>query len=183
MKNKYLMLIRHFETYYDSNKHEKIKFNDSFYKASIFAEHIKKFIKEFPEIKKIKFYTSNRERTIMTALVLSSTLKSELIKNNLQNVEIYDPVIDNIVDRDPKKIKIDHICNTFYNLIDKKFKDNTLYIYVTHSSIICDLFRCVLEYLVNKKTDNFHKKIYNYSLSYVVRKNDKVSYLFNKKID
>jgi hypothetical protein len=183
MENKYIMLIRHFESYYDSYNHEKIKYKDSFYKSIIFAEYIKKIIKEFPEIKKIKFYTSDHEITIMTALVISSTLKSELIKNNLPKIEIYDPVIDNIVDRDPKKIKAKYTCKSFHNLIEKKLKHDTLYIYITHSSIISNLFSCILDYLSNKKNENFHKKIYNYSFSYIIRFNDKVSWVYNKKID
>ncbi len=183
MENKYIMLIRHFESYYDSHNNEKIKFKDSFCKSVVFAEHIKKIIREFPEIKKIKFYTSDHERTIMTSLVLSSTLKSELIKNNLPKIKIYDPIIDNIVDRDPKKIKSKYMCNSFHNLIDKKLKHNVLHIYITHSSIISNLFTCILDYLSNRKNENFHKRIYNYSLSYIIRYNNKVNWLYNKKID
>ena len=160
-----------------------IKLRNNIYKSIIFAEYIKKIIKEFSDIKKIKFYTSDHERTIMTALILSSTLKSEVIKNNLPKIEIYDPIIDNIVDRDPNKIKANYICNSFHNLIDKKIKDDTLYIYITHSSIISNLFTCILDYLSNKKGGYFNKKIYNYSLSYIIRFNNKVSWVYNKKID
>lgn len=180
MKNKYLMIIRHFETY--KNK-EKIKFNESFEKSQYFINYIENFIKKYPEIKKIKFYTSDQERTIMTSLILSSNLKSEIIKNKISNIHIYDPVINNKIDRDPKKKNKHHTCNYFKNIVDKSLSDDTLYIYITHSSIISNLFKCILEYLANDDIDDFNKRIHHYSISTVVKFNDKVHYNFNKKID
>lgn len=183
MENKYLMLIRHFETYYDKKNNEKIKFDESFKKADMFVKYIKKFIDKYPDIKKIKFYTSDQDRTIMTSLVLSSILKSEIIKNNIKNIKIYDPIIDNIIDRDPKKNKSDKICQEFQNMIKNEMKENTLHIYITHSSIIYNLFKCILYYLFGEKFNDSNKKIHNYSISYVAKNYDKIHYNFNKKID
>ena len=180
MKNKYIMIVRHFETFKGV---EKIKFRESFEKSQLFINYIESFIDKYPEIKKIKFYTSNQERTIMTSIILSSNLKSEIINNNIFNLKIYDPVINDNLDRDPKKIYKIKTCNYFKNIIDKSLDDKTLHIYVTHSSVIYNLFKCMLEYLTDSKIDDFNKKIHSYSISTIVGKNDRISYSFNKKID
>lgn len=180
MKNKYIMIIRHFETFKGI---EKIKFNKSFEKSQLFINYIESFINKYSDIKKIKFYTSDQERTIMTSLILSSNLKSEIIKNKFTNLKIYDPIINNKIDRDPKKKNKNQTCNYFKNTIEKSLDDETLYIYVTHSSIIYDLFKCIVDYFIGEQIDDFNKKIHRYSISTIVNNKDMVNYNFNKKID
>jgi hypothetical protein len=179
IKNKYLIIIRHFETHKNS---EKIKFNESFAKSQLFINYITKFVKKYSDIKKIKFYTTNYERTITTSLILSSNLKNEIINNTLSNLQIFEPEINNILDRDPKKIKKDDTCKNFKNNIEKNMDDDTLYIYITHSSVIYNLFECIINMVANKKFNNPVKRIYNYSISSLVKYNDKIKYNFNKKI-
>ena len=180
MKNKYIMIIRHFETVEGK---EKIKFNESFEKSQLFINYIENFINKYPHINKIKFYTSDQERTIITSLILSSNLKGEIIKNNIHDLQIYDPIINNKIDRDPKKKNKSKICKYFKNMIEKSLDDETLYIYVTHSSVIYNLFKCMVDYFIGEIIDDFDKKIHKYSISTIVNNNDSVNYNFNKKID
>ena len=179
MENKYLMIIRHFETHKNS---EKIKFNNSFTKSQMFINYIKKFIKKYTNIKKIKFYTSNQDRTIITSLILSSNLKNEIINDTILNLQIYEPEINDILDRDPKKIKKNDTCKYFKNIIKKSMDNDTLYIYITHSSVIYNLFKCIVKNITNEKFDIPDKRIHSYSMSTFVKCDDKIHYSFNKKI-
>jgi len=177
------MLIRHFETFQNSKKIEKIKFKDSFDKAISFTNFIESYIKKYPQIKKIKFYTSEHERTMMTSLILSSSIKSEMLKNKFLNIQVIDPVLHDMIDRDPKKQKTQSTCVFFEKKLEESFKEDTLYIHITHSSIIYNLFKCILEYLLDIKMKDFKERIHNHSISSIAKIDDKVSYIFNKKID
>ena len=183
MKNKYLMLIRHFETFQNSKNKEKIKFKESFNKSIWFIDFIEIYIKKYPQIKKIKFFTSEHERTIMTSLILSSSIKSEILKNKFLNIQIFDPIINDMIDRDPKKKNKKNVCIYFKKNIEELFEEDTLYIYITHSSIIYNLFKCILENILNTKFEHFNKRIHDYSISCIAKTNDKLSYIFNKKIE
>lgn len=182
MKNKYLMLIRHFETFQNSNKKEKLKYEESTNKAILFVNFINAFIKKYPEIKKIKFYTSDHERTMLTSLILSNAIKVEMLKKNFPELIINEPIIYDVIDRDPKKKNKKKTCSVFKKIIDK-YSEDTLHIYITHSSIIYNLFKCILEHLLDTEMDDFAKRIHNYSISCISKIDDKVSYVFNKKID
>ncbi len=179
MNNKYLMIIRHFETYKNS---EKIKFNDSTAKSQIFIDYIKKYIKKYPNITKIKFYTSNQDRTIMTSLILSSNLKNEIINNTISNLQIFEPEINDVLDRDPKKIKKHDTCKNFKNIIKKIMDDSTLYIFITHSSVIYNLFKCIIKFFTDEEFNDPNKKIHHYSVSTLVKYDNKIHHNFNKKI-
>lgn len=182
--NIYIMLIRHFKTINNSNNEEKINYDKSFQKAEIFSIYIYDFIKKHPSIKKIKFYTSEKERTLVTALVISSKIKSNIIEKKQKYIEIYDPIIENNIDRDPKKQNKEKICNYFNDKINNIFEEDTLYIYITHSSIIHNLFKCMLEVCAGKSIDDFQiKKIHGYSLSFIAKNDNKISYGFNYKMD
>jgi hypothetical protein len=174
------MIIRHFDTVRGT---DKIKFNESLEKSHQFVYYISEFLDKYPEIKKIKFYTSDQDRTIITSLILSSKLKSEIIRKKINNLQVYDPTINNKIDRDPKKKYKIQTCNYFKYIVDKTFDDKTLYIYITHSSIIYDLFKCITEYLINDRVEIQNNKIHSYSISTIISNNDKVNYTFNKKID
>ena len=103
-KNRFIIFIRHFETQNDSKK-EKINYSTSFINAMSFIENIKNIIDKYPQIKKIKFLTSDHERTLVTSLVISSKIKSEMLEKKFKQIEIDDPVINEYVDRDPLKKK------------------------------------------------------------------------------
>ena len=179
MEKYHIMIIRHFDTYKDN---EKIKYKESFIKSELFVNYIKKFIDRYPKINKIKFYTSDYDRTIMTSLILSSNLKNKIIDNQFEKIKINDPKITKILDRDPKKKKKYKIGDFFADTSDSKLNDDTLYIYITHSSVIYNLFKSILEYCTNDKIDNFHERIHRYSISTITKNNDKIKYVFNKKI-
>ena len=183
MKNKYIMLIRHFETIYNSKNKEKIKFNESFDKAILFVNYIEDFINKNPQIKKIKFFTSDHERTIMTSLILSSSIKSKILKKKFAKIHISDPKIDDMIDRDPTKKNKKNTCIYFQKKIEDFFKDDTLYIYITHSSVIYNLFKCILDNLSEANLNDYNKRIHSYSISSITKINGQVSHIFNKKIE
>ena len=153
----HFMLIRHFETFHNSNGEEKIKFKSSYDKASFFIEFIKSYISKYGGIKKIKFFTSDYERTLLTSLILSSLIKTEIIDGNIDGIKIYEPVLNNMIDRDPRKKNKKHVCEYFKNTIENNIEPETLYIYVTHSSVIYNLFKCVLEHVLGKQIQSFNK--------------------------
>lgn len=182
-KNCFIIFIRHFETYNSSKNKERINYSTSFESASGFVENIKFIADKYPQIKKIKFLTSDHERTLLTSLVISSKLKSEILEKKFKYIDINDPVINEFVDRDPQKKNKHVICNYFYKKIESSFDDDTLYIIVTHSSIIYNLFKCILEFCVGNEFSEFeNKRIHGYSLSYITKYDNKVTYGFNKKI-
>lgn len=176
------ILIRHFETFLTSDGEEKIKFKSSYSKASLFVNFIKLYISRNIGIKKIKFFTSDYERTLVTTLIISSLIKTEIIDGNISNIKIYEPVINDVIDRDPKKKNKKYMCEYFKNMVNNNFDNDTVYIYITHSSVIYNLFKCVLECSLNKKVPDFNKRIYSNSISYISKNDNKVSYMFNKKI-
>lgn len=182
--NIFIMLFRHFKTSINLNGEEKINYSNSFQRAEIFVNQINDFIKKYPQIKKIKFFTSDKERTLVTSLVISSKIKSNIIEKKQKSIKIYDPLIEKNIDRDPKKIYKDKICNYFNDKINYSYEEDTLYIYITHSSVIHNLFKCMLEECTGKPVEDFkNKKIHGYSLSYIAKKNGKVTYEFNNKMD
>lgn len=182
-KNCYIILIRHFKTYINSKNKEKINYSTSFENSHGFIENIKSFTEKYPQIKKIKFLTSDHERTLLTSLVISTKLKSEILKKKLKYIEIDDPVINVFVDRDPFKKNKNLVCEYFNKKIENSFNDNTLYVIVTHSSIIYNLYKCIFEIFTEDEfTEYENKKIHSYSFSYIIRNDNRISYSFNKKI-
>ena len=178
----HFMLIRHFETFYNDDGQEKIKYKKSFSKGSLFINFIKSYLSKYTGIKKIRFYTSDYERTLLTSLVLSSLSETEIIDGTLSGVKIYDPVLNEMIDRDPKKRNKKNVCEYFKKNIETSFEPDTLYIYITHSSVIYNLFKCVLDWVLEREMPDFSKRIHGYSVSYISKIDNRVSYMFNKKI-
>lgn len=198
-KNLNIILIRHFKTFYDSNKNEKIDYEDSFDYATLFINKIKEHIDKYENIKKIKFISSNQDRTLMTSLVISSKIKSDILNNKFKKIKIYDPKINDMVDRDPNK-KNKEKMSKYFNKKIKKFDQDTLYIIISHSSVIYNLFNCILESCSginlnnhnpnnNNQYNNQHNNQYNnhlhihsFSISWIFKYNNIVDYELNQKI-
>lgn len=179
MTEKNIIIIRHFETFEDSHGNEKINYNKSLNKSENYVVFIKEYIKKNKNINKIKFYTSKHERTIITALILSNKLKSNIISKKLNSIEICDPIITDLIDRDPSKKKYKNNCIKIINEIDAKIKSDTLYIYVSHSSTIYNLFDCFYKLYSSKNSEKFINKIHSYSLSFLSKKKNRLTFDFN----
>jgi len=166
-KKKNIIIIRHFETFKDENNNERIYYNKSLKKIEKYLEFIKKYMNDNLKINKIKFFTSKYDRTIMTSLIIANGLKSKIINNQLRTIEIYNPIITDVVDRDPRKQKNKEICNKIIYDVDNKLSENTLYLFITHSSSICNIFNCFCKLYStgHKKISKTH--IHRYSLSYI----------------
>ncbi len=180
--NKHIIIMRHFETFINKFGKEKIHYNDSNDKSIIFINFIKNYINKYDDITKIKFYTSNHERTLMTSLILSSSIKTHIINDNFKKIDIDNPVVNNIIDRDPSKKKHIKRCEIINEKINNKLKPDTLYIFVTHSSIINDFFYCFVNMYAKKDFKIKNEKIHNYSLSYITKINNKLTWDFNIKL-
>lgn len=184
-KNKNIIIIRHFETFKDENNNERIYYNESSRKLKKYLEFIEKYINNnsnannSQKINKIKIFTSNYDRTIITSLIICNGLKSEIISNRLKSIEIFEPVITDILDRDPHKKKHKEICKKITNDINNKLNEDTLYLFITHSSLICNIFNCFCKLYSNeyKKVSKSH--IHRYSLSYIKKTKKICEYDFN----
>jgi hypothetical protein len=186
MKNKYIMMIRHFETSKNSSNKEKINYEKAFNKSYEFIYAIKLFLKKYPNITNIKFLTSDHERTLVTALVLSSAIKNEIINKKIV-INIEDPIILNFIDRDPQKLNIKKNSNDFLKYIDNNKSSTTLLVFITHSSCLSYLYNSYLNNIYtyyNKIIPEINKeqKIFNYSLSIISVHNNYIDYSFNIKI-
>lgn len=162
----HVFIIRHFETDGD----EKINYKNSVKEVNSFINFIFNYINK-NNIKEIDIFISPQERTLITGLILSNYLK------DIPNIKVNSPVINKIIDRDPKKKKKETINNYFKNTREI-YKNNTITIYVTHSSTYFSIFEGILKNVgVKSKTET--KKIHEYSLSYITRTNKEVEYLYN----
>lgn len=179
MSEKNIIIIRHFETFEDTNKNEKINYEKSLIKSPKYIEYIIKYINDNPNINKIKFYTSKYDRTIMTSLILCNGLKSQIILNKLKTIKIYDPIITDILNRDPHKKNHKEICNNIKNSINDKLKDDTLYLFVSHSSLIYNLFECLCKLYSSKYKGETKNRIHTYSLSFIKKTKNSLKYDFN----
>lgn len=179
MTEKNIIIMRHFETFEDSHGNEKINYNQSLDKSENFIVFIKEYIEKNKNINKIRFYTSKHERTIISALILCNKLKSNIISNKLNPIEICDPIITDLIDRDPNKKKYKNNCIKIINKIENKLKNDTLYIYVSHSSTIYNLFNCFYKLYSPKNSEKFINKIHSYSLSFLTKKKNRLIYDFN----
>lgn len=177
--DKNIIIIRHFETFKDANNNERIYYNKSLKKSNEYLEFIEKYINNNPKINKIKLLTSNHDRTIMTSLIISNGLKSKIIYNKLTSIEIYEPIISNILDRDPHKKKHKEICKKIINNIDSKLTENTLYLFITHSSLIFNLFNCFCNLYSNEYIKIPKSHIHKNSLSYIKKTKKSFEYDFN----
>lgn len=177
--DKNIIIIRHFETFKDENNNERIYYNKSLKKLEKYLEFIIKYINDNPKINKIKFLTSKYDRTIMTSLIISNGLKSKIINNKLRTIEIHDPIITDIADRDPHKQKHKEICKKIIYEVDNKLSENTLYLFTTHSSLIYNIFNCFCKLYSSeyKKIPKTH--IHTYSLSYMKKTKKSFEYDFN----
>lgn len=177
---KNIIIIRHFKTSHDSDNNEKIIYDNALIDSNLFINFIYKYLKENTYIKDITFISSPQDRTIMTSLIICSHLKTAL-KNKDYNIN--DPIIDNILDRDPnKKINLDILKKYLKKEINEKFNGDTLYIFVTHSSIIYNLYKSIIE-IYSKEIDFSKKHIYTNSLTYIqiIDINNEYKNLDNKK--
>lgn len=181
-KNFNIIIIRHFKTTNNKNKEEKIIYEDAFDQAKPFINFINKYINKYDKIDKIKFISSPQDRTIITGLIISSILKSDIIENKIKKIIIEDPIIEEVIDRDPHKKKHITTCKVLSKKISEEYDENTLYIFITHSSLIYNTFSCLLNSHLKNKLDNFAEKIHSYSLSYIVKRNNKITYEFNKNL-
>ena len=179
MSEKNIIIMRHFETFEDSNGNEKINYEKSLDKSENFINFIKEYIEKNKNISRIRFYTSKHERTIISALIMCNKLKSNIILNKLGPIDIYDPIITDLIDRDPQKKKYKNNCIKIKNEIDAKFKSDTLYIFVTHSSTIYNLFECFFKLYSSKYNEKFVNKIHSYSLSFLTKKKKNLIFDFN----
>jgi hypothetical protein len=183
MSKRNIIIFRHFETWIDDKGQERIYYEKSLKKSEKFIKFIIKYISDKQYINKIKFHTSEHDRTIMTSLILVSKLKSEMIVNNMKQIKIYEPTIIDILNRDPSKKKYKKNCDKFKNKINNKLKDDTLYIYVTHSSTIYNLFKYMCKfYSRGKFKKNYIDKIHTYSLSFISKVDKHLTYDFNVDI-
>lgn len=171
--------MRHFETFEDSNGNEKIYYSKSLDKSYKFIKFIHEYLNKNKNVNKIKFYTSKHDRTIISALILCNKIREKIISKEFHTIEIFDPIITDLIDRDPKKIKNKKMCEKIKNNVDKKFKSDTLYIFITHSSTIYNLFECFCKLYSTKYTENFVNKIHAYSISFITKTNDRLIYEFN----
>lgn len=167
-EDKNIIILRHFETFEDSHKNEKIYYSKSLKKSLKFINYIENYVNSKKKINKIKFFTSKHERTIITSLIISNGLKSNIITNGTKNIEIFDPVISDLLDRDPRKEKYNKVCEKIKNKINDELCGDTLYIFISHSSLIYNLFEC----FCNLYSNNYDKKIkqnyiHTYSLSLI----------------
>lgn len=175
-----ILIIRHLKTYIDTKRQEKIIYDDAFEKIKSYVDFILKVAEKNSNIKNIIIVCSPQERTLMTALILSSSLKSKIIasENNklIKNIHISDPIIEKNIDRDPKKER-----NKKYYLdtMNKYYNNDSICILITHSSIIYNLYKSILEYIKKIKLENFEKKIKSYSMSYIYKDNHKIYNKFN----
>jgi len=179
MDNKNIIIIRHFETKKDNHGNEKILYDKSLKKSIKFVNYIEKYLANNPNINKIKFYVSEQERTIITALILSNQIKSNIIQNKFVKIEIDEPIITNFINRDPKAKKQKIICDKIKNDFNSKIKNDILYIFVSHSSVIFNLFECFCKSYYYKYNEKYSKKIHSYSLSFISKKNNMLEYDFN----
>lgn len=179
MEDKNIIIIRHFETMKDSDGNEKVLYDKSLIKSIKFIEFIKKYLENKPNIKKIKFYVSKHDRTIISALILCNQIKSKIISNQFNMIEIFDPVITDIIDRDPKLKKHKETCNKIKNNLEPYLNSDTLYIFVSHSSVIYNLFECFCKIFSNKYKEKYTGKIHSYSLSYINKQKNRIIYDFN----
>lgn len=179
MCEKNIIIMRHFETFEDSKGNEKIKYEKSLDKSEKFINFIKEYIEKNKNINRIRFYTSKHERTIISALIICNKLKSNIILNKLSPIDIHDPVITNLIDRDPNKKKYKNNCIKIKNEIDSKLKKDTLYIFVTHSSTIYNLFRCFYKLYSSNYNEKFVNKIHSYSLSFLTKNKKDLIFDFN----
>jgi hypothetical protein len=183
MSEKNIIIIRHFKTFEDDKGNEKILYKKSLSRSVKFVDFIKKYVNENKSINKIKIYTSNQDRTIMTAFILISKLKSEIISSELKNVNIFEPIITDIIDRDPKKNKYKGVCDKIKNIIEPKLKNDTLYVFITHSSLIFNLFECFYNIYTDKNVAKTNKNIHSYSLSFMTKTNNHLKSKFNINMD
>lgn len=168
MKN--IIIIRHFKTCNERiNYEESLIISDNFIKKII--EHM-----EYNNINDIIIYTSDTDRTIVTALILVVKLKD-------YNINVKFPQIENNLNRDPFHERIEITQNYFDNF---KFDNNKLVIFITHSSVYEYLYKILLLKLSNKiLKDNIfdlkknNTRIFSYSMSYINLKNDKLKSKFN----
>lgn len=179
MTEKNIIIIRHFETFKDDTKCEKIDYNKSLKKSVKYVKYIQNYIDENSNIKKIKFFTSKHDRTIMTSLILCSGIKTKIISNELNSIEIYDPVISDMIDRDPTKTNYKKVCKKINNSVNEKLSDDTLYIFVTHSSLIYNLFNCLCKLYSDKYKEKPKSHIHTYSLSLIKKTKKTLTCDFN----
>ena len=184
--NKYIIMIRHFETYRNIKNKEKVNYNESFNKANNFIKNIKLFLNKHPNITNIKFLTSEHERTLVTSLILSSAFKNEIINKKIV-INIEDPIILDFIDRDPKKSNIKHNTSNFIKYLNNNKSNNTLLIFITHSSCLSYLFNSCINnvysyFSKNVPVINIEQKIFDYSLSTLSVHDTVIDYTFNKNI-
>lgn len=93
--------------------------------------------------------------------------KSKIINNEFRTIEIYNPIITDIVDRDPHEKKHKEICNKIIYEVNNKLSENTLYLFITHSSLIYNIFNCFCKLYSSKYKKIPKTHIHRYSLSYM----------------
>jgi len=181
VKNFNILILRHFKT---EGKHqeEKIIYKDAFEQAKPFIQFIKKYIEKYNNVNRIVFVSSPQERTIMTGLILSSILKGEIIEQKMKKIDIIDPVIDKAIDRDPHKKKHVKTCKILKQKINNEYKEDDLYIFVTHSSLIYNTFKCLLNNFAKTEKDDFSERIHSFSVSSITKVNNRLTYEFNRNL-
>lgn len=171
------VIIRHYKTVKHHHK-ENIIYDKTFDKSKPYVKMIIKLCDK-SKFNKITFVCSPQDRTIMTSLILSSALKSYFIKKKISHIEIVDPIIDEKINRDPRKTKTFTDYEKVINKYDHGPNSKSLIIFITHSSVIHSLYKSILYHYtqVHDQTKSTHIK--TWSLSYAMVTNDKFYHKFN----
>lgn len=165
--SKHIIIIRHFKT----DKYNKINYNTANNDAELFIKTIMNYIIN-NNINEVRFITSPQERTILTSLIICN-----ILKDNIKDINILNPIINNIIDRDPKHNN-KHEIQKYFKSIVKNYTKNTLYIYITHSSVYHTIFQSIVN-ILNEKKYIKKEKIYHYSLSIISFNSKELYYKFN----
>ena len=168
------IIIRHFKT-----QNNKIDYKNSYEEAKPYILFIKKYVEQ-NNIKEIDIYTSPQERTLITSLVIHMYLR------DLKNIVIHKPRINEHLNRDPLKRKIDSLLQYFSSHI--KTNENKLTINVTHSSVYSTIFvglLCGTNNECSHKYDSMYvkKKIHEHSLSWIKSNTNKNDFDFNMRME
>lgn len=164
---KHIIILRHFKT-----KNNKVNYDNSYEESEAYIKFIYSYIKKH-KIKNIIFECSPQDRTWITCLTLYTILRT---KSNEYSMEL--PTVNEILDRDPQKIKKGLINNYYVDKKKQKNDDKTLIIYGTHSSVYQTIFNSVISQYSNS-TKIRNEKIHSNSLSFITINKASIQYGFN----
>ncbi len=160
--NTHIYLARHFHTV-----SENIVYSNAYKEGEPYVKVMEDCVRKH-NIKYIEIKVSDTPRTLMTAMILYS-----MLNENLKDIKVGRPEIDDILMRDPKRENCSKISEHFesINQINKNGKENKLVLYVTHSSCYKSIYKGMLKGISNNhnKIDEFVKgnRISSNAFSYI----------------